>query len=81
MRNLKETIAFRITQLCEEKNLSIYALAIICGVDKSTIYSILGEKSNSPEVASIKKICDGLEITLGQFFSTPEFDALEQEIK
>lgn len=81
MRSLKETIAFRITQLCAEKGISAYALAISCGVDKSTIYSILGEKSQSPEVASIKKICDGLEITLGQFFSTPEFDALEQEIK
>jgi len=81
MRNLKETIVFRILQLCEEKNISAYSLAISCGVDKSTIYSILGEKSKSPEVASIKKICDGLEITLGQFFSTSEFDALEQEIK
>jgi len=81
MRNLKDTIAFRITQLCEERNISIYSLAISCGVDKSTIYSVLGEKSKSPEVATIKKICDGLEITLGEFFSTAEFDALEQEIK
>jgi len=81
MRSLKETIAFRIEQLCAERNISIYALAIQCGVDKSTIYSILGGKSNSPEVASIKKICDGLEITLGEFFNTPEFDSLEQEIK
>ena len=45
------------------------------------IYSILGEKSKSPEVATIKKICDGLGITLGEFFSTREFDELEQEIK
>lgn len=81
MRNLKETIAFRITQPCEERNISIYALAITCGIDKSTIYNILGTKSKSPEVATIKKICDGLEITLGEFFSTPEFDELEQEIK
>jgi hypothetical protein len=81
MKGLKETIANRITQLCEERNISIYSLAISCGVDKSRIYSILGEKSKSPEVASIKKICDGLEITLGQFFNTPEFDRLEQEIK
>ena len=81
MKTLKEAIAFRITQLCEERDISTYSLAIVCGVDKSTIYSILGEKSKSPQVASIKKICDGLEITLGQFFSTPEFDALEQEIQ
>lgn len=81
MNNLKEAIAFRITQLCEEKNITIYSLAITAGVHKSSIYSILGEKSKSPEVATIKKLCDGLEITLGEFFSTPEFDALEQEIK
>jgi len=81
MNDLKKTIAFRINQLCQERNITIYSLAISCGIDKSTIYSILGEKSKRPEVATIKKICDGLEITLGQFFSTPEFDKLEQEIK
>ena len=72
---LKETIGFRITELCAKKGLSP------CGLDKSTIYSILGEKSKSPEVATVKKICDGLDITLGEFFSTPEFDRLEQEIQ
>jgi len=79
--NLKETIAFRITQLCENNNRNPSNLAYLCGMDRSTIYSILGKKSKSPEVATIKKICDGLEITLGEFFNTPEFDALEQEIK
>lgn len=78
---LKEAIAFRINGLCEENSMSPYALAILCGVDKSTVYSILGDKSKSPEVVTIKKICDGLGITLGQFFSTLEFDSLEQEIK
>ena len=81
MKSLKEAIAFRITQLCEDKNITVYTLAIMAGVHKSSIYSVLGEKSKSPEVATIKKICDGLEITLGEFFSTPEFDSLEQEIK
>jgi len=78
---LKEAISNRITQLCNEKMITPYTLAIMCGVEKSTIYSILGNKSNKPEVSTIKKICDGCEITLGEFFSTPEFDALEQEIK
>ncbi len=78
---LKDAISYRINKLCEEKDITTYSLAIISGIDKSTLYSILGEKSKSPEVATIKKICDGLEITLGEFFSTPEFDALEQEIK
>jgi len=78
---LKETIAQRIMQLCRERTIAPYSLAMLCGIDKSTIYSILGNKSKSPEVATVKKICDGLEITLGEFFGTPEFDALEQEIK
>lgn len=78
---LKDAIANRITELCEKNKTTIYTLAIKCGIDKSTIYSIIGEKSKSPEVATIKKICDGLEITLGEFFSTSEFDTLEQEIK
>jgi len=78
---LKEAIANRIYELCAIKGLNPNSLATHCGVDPSTIYSILGNKSKSPEVATIKKICDGLEITLGEFFSTPEFNALEQEIK
>lgn len=76
---LKEAIANRILQLCDERKLTPYSLAMLCGIDKTTIYSIIGDKS--PEVATIKKICDGLDITLGQFFSTAEFDELEQEIQ
>ena len=79
--SLKEAIAIRIEQMCEAKGMNPSSLAYLCGMDRSTIYSILGEKSKSPEVATIKKICDGLGITLGEFFSTKEFDELEQEIK
>ena len=78
---LKQAIAGRIVQLCTEKRIAPYTLAMMCGIDKSTIYSILGSKSNRPEVATIKKICDGLNITLAQFFCTEAFDSLEQEIK
>ncbi|MDR1630411.1 MAG: helix-turn-helix domain-containing protein [Oscillospiraceae bacterium] len=78
---LKDAIADRILQLCALYGHNPGSLADLCGMDRSTIYSILGQKSKSPEVATIKKICDGLEITLSEFFSTPEFDSLEQEIK
>lgn len=77
----KEAIANRILQLCNERNIAINELANISGVSPSTVYSILNEKSQNPGAITIKKLCDGLEITLGEFFSTPEFDALEQEIK
>ena len=77
----KEAIANRILQLCNERNMAINELASISGVSPSTVYSILNEKSKNPGSITIKKLCDGLDITLGEFFNTPEFDALEQEIK
>ena len=76
----KEAIANRILALCDERNIAVNELANISGVSPSTVYSILNEKSQNPGAVTIKKLCDGLEITLGQFFSTSEFDALEQEI-
>ncbi len=76
----KEAIAKRIIELCEERNLAINALANISGVPSSTVYSMLNEKSKNPGVVSIKKLCDGFEITLREFFDSPIFDNLEQEI-
>jgi transcriptional regulator with XRE-family HTH domain len=77
----KEAIANRIIQLCNERNIAINELANISGVTPSTVYSILNEKSQNPGAVTIKKLCDGLEITLRQFFDSPEFDDLEQEIR
>ena len=77
----KDAIANRILQLCDERHIAINELASISGVSPSTVYSILNEKSKNPGAITLKKLCDGLEITLGEFFSTPEFDSLEQEIQ
>lgn len=71
----------RILRLCEERNMSINKLATICALPPSSIKNILYGKSRNPKLLTIKMICDGLEISLGEFFSTPEFDCLEQEIK
>ncbi|MBR3641720.1 MAG: helix-turn-helix transcriptional regulator [Oscillibacter sp.] len=68
-------------RLCAERNLSINKLATICGLPPSSVKNILYGRSADPKILTIKKICDGLDITLAEFFSTPEFDALEQEIK
>ena len=76
----KEAVAKRILELCKERGIAINELANISGVSPSTVYSILNETSQHPGAVTIKKLCDGLEITLGEFFSTPEFDSLEQEI-
>lgn len=79
--NTKEAISRRILELCDEHHIAVNALAATAGVSPSTVYSILNEKSQNPGAVTIKKLCDGLGITLGEFFSTPEFDALEQEIQ
>ena len=77
----KEAIANRIIRLCDERNIAINELANLSGVAPSTVYSLLNEKSQNPGAVTIKKLCDGLEITLREFFDTPEFDNLEQEIQ
>ncbi len=79
--NTKEAVAKRIVELCESNGLAVNALANISGVSPSTIYSMLNEKSQNPGVVSIKKICDGLEISVREFFDSDIFDNLEQEIK
>ncbi len=71
----------RILQLCAERNLSINKLATISALPPSSVKNILYGKSQNPKLLTIKLICDGLDITLGEFFSTAEFDALEQEIR
>ena len=71
----------RILQLCGERNLSINRLAAMCALPPSSLKNILYGKSKNPKLLTIKLVCDGLGITLGEFFSTPEFDALEQELQ
>ena len=71
----------RILKLCGERNISINKLANICGLPPSSVKNILYGKSQNPKILTIKIICDGFGITLGEFFSTKEFDELEQEIK
>ena len=77
----KEAVAQRIIELCGERNIAINALANISGVSPSTIYSMLNQKSRNPGVVSIKKICDGLEISVREFFDSALCDDREQEIE
>ena len=71
----------RILQLCGERNISVNKLATISALPPSSVKNILYGKSQNPKLLTIKLLCDGLGITLSEFFSTPEFDALEQEIQ
>ena len=79
--NTQQAVAARIRQLCREKGFTPNGISNYAAVPQASIKNVLYGKSQNPKLATIKMICDGLEITLGEFFSTPEFDALEQEIK
>lgn len=71
----------RILTLCNERNITINKLATLSALPPSSVKNILYRKSQNPKLLTIKMLCDGLDITLGEFFSSPEFDGLEQEIK
>jgi DNA-binding Xre family transcriptional regulator len=79
--SVKDVVVHRFRKLCEQRKIKINELANISGVTPSTAYSMMDESRRDISIVTIKKFCDGLEITLGEFFSDPEFDNLEQEIK
>lgn len=79
--DLTNAIQNRIRQLCAERNITINKLSTICGITQSTLNNIFSRPNNKPTVSTIKKICDGLNITLVDFFNTTDFDNLEQEIQ
>lgn len=74
-------VKIRILMLCEKNNMTINKLANISGLSPSSLKSILYGKSKNPKIETIKIICDGFGVTLGEFFSSPEFDNLEQSIQ
>lgn len=78
---VKDAVAERFLRICSERNIKINELATRSGVTPSTVYSMMDKSRRDVSIVTIKKLCDGLEISLGEFFSTPEFDNLEQEIK
>lgn len=77
---VKDMVVQRFRTLCQERGIKPNELATLAGVTPSTVYSMMDSRRRDVSIVTIKKLCDGLEITLGQFFSTPEFDGLEQEI-
>ena len=79
--SVKDIVTKRFKELCSERGIKINELANISGVTPSTAYSMMDTTRRDISITTIKKFCDGLEITLGEFFSTPDFDNLEQEIK
>ena len=78
---IKEAVVQRFQSICNERNIKINELANISGVTPSTAYSMFDASRHDVSIITIKKFCDGLDISLKEFFDSDEFDSLEQEIK
>ena len=76
-----EAVRQRILELCQEQDISINALCTRSGVTQSTVNNIVSRRNNSTTVSTIKKLCDGLGITIQDFFDSDLFLDLEQELK
>ena len=79
--NIGEATKQRIIEICNQKSITVNKLSTICGITQSTLNNIVCGRNKSTTISTIKKICDGLEITIIDFFTSNLFDNLEQEIK
>ena len=71
----------RILELCSERKITVNKLAMISGITQSTLNNIIGGRNNSMTLSTVQKICDGLDITIKDFFDSNVFNAIEQELK
>ncbi len=78
--NISQCVSQRILDLCTERNITVNKLSTMSGVTQSTVNDIVNGKAKNIGIVTIKKLCDGLDITITEFFNTPEFSRLEQEI-
>ncbi len=78
--NIGQAVRCRIIELCKEHNITVNKLSTICGITQSTLNNIVSGRNNTTTVSTVKKICDGLGITVLDFFNTDIFTNLEQEI-
>ncbi|MBQ4619924.1 MAG: helix-turn-helix transcriptional regulator [Clostridia bacterium] len=78
---VKDAVVMRLQEILKERNMRVNELANLSGITPSTVYSMMDEKRKELTINVIKKLCDGLDMTLGEFFSSPIFDELEQEIR
>jgi len=79
--NIGEAARLRIIELCKENKITVNKLATVSGITQSTLSNIIGGRNNSTTISTIKKLCDGLNISIRDFFQSELFDNLEQELK
>lgn len=78
--NISYEVANRILELCSERKITVNKLSTISGVTQSTVNDIVNHKAKNIGIVTIKKLCDGLDITITEFFDTQKFRNLEQEL-
>lgn len=78
---VNDAVRLRILELCQQNDITLNKLSTICGITQSTLNNVISGRNSTTTVSTIQKICDGLEITILDFFSSPLFENLEQEIK
>lgn len=78
---VQDAVVRRIRELCKERKITPNALSYMAGVPQSTIKSITNGESLNTGIVTIKKICDGFDISITEFFNTDYFTDLEQELK
>ena len=78
---IKDAVVARFQELCRQQDICPNELANLAGVTPSTVYSLLDPTRQQVSITTIKKLCDGLDVTLGQFFACSLFDRLEQEMR
>lgn len=79
--NVKDAVVLRLQEICAENNITYNDLANRSGITPSTIYSMMDQSRRDISLVTIKKICDGLEITLSDFFDSKIFNDLEPELR
>ena len=78
---VKDAVTARVASICRQRNMKYNELAVRAGVTPSTVYSMMDARRRDISIVTIKILCDGLDMSLEEFFSGPEFAALEQEIQ
>lgn len=78
---ISEAVKLRILELCRQRHITLNKLSTVCGITQSTLNNIMNRQNATTTVTTIQKICDGLEITIADFFNSNLFQNLEQEIK
>ena len=78
---IKEAIVLRMKNICRDMNITYNELAVRAGVTPSTVYSMMDSRRKDLSVITLKKLCDGLDMTITEFFNDDIFKTLEQEIK